>query len=108
MFMYESTLTRRPLYSVSPHFRRMITGSLILNHVAEGELEWFFMFGYMCVCVCLCVCVCVCVGMEALGWDNVSAKRKKSCVGRREGGINVQSLKHRAGIEWYELKGNSG
>ncbi len=51
MFMYESTLTRRPLYSVSPHFRRMITGSLILNHVAEGELEWF-----SCLVTCACVC----------------------------------------------------
>lgn len=51
MFMYESTLTRRPLYSVSPHFRRMSTGSLILNHVAEGELEWF-----LCLVACACVC----------------------------------------------------
>lgn len=55
MFMYESTLTRRPLYSVSPHFRRMITGSLILNHVAEGELEWF-----SCLVTCACACRCVC------------------------------------------------
>lgn len=62
-----------------------------------------FMFGYVCVCVR----VGVCVGMEALGWDNVSAKKKMLC-GAEGGGINVQSLKHRAGIEWYELKGNSG
>lgn len=45
-----------------------------------------FMFGYVCVCVCLCLCVCVCVGMEALGWDNVSAKKKN--VVWAEGGGN--------------------
>ena len=64
MFMYESTLTRRPLYSVSPHFRRMITDSLILKYAAQGELDWFNIW--------LCVCACV--------WDfvdkDVSAKRR--------------------------------
>lgn len=47
----------------------------------------------------------VSVGMEALGWDNVFAKNEVWGGGR---GINVQSLKHGTGIEWYELKGNSG
>lgn len=73
MFMYESTLTRRPLYSVSPHFRRMITGSLILNYAAEGELEWFS---------CLVTCACVCRnGSFRMG----QRLRDKCCVGRREG-----------------------
>lgn len=75
MFMYESTLTRRPLYSVSPHFNRMITGSLILNYITEGELEWFYVWLRGCMSVCVC--------MEGLGWDNVSAKN--GVVGRREG-----------------------
>lgn len=100
MFMYESTLTRRPLYSVSPHFRRMITGSLILNYVAEEELEWFAR-----LVAWVCVCVCVGIGMEGLGWDNVSAQNDVWGGGK---GIHVQSLKHWTGIEWYELKGNSG
>lgn len=75
MFMYESTLTRRPLYSVSPHFRRMITGSLILNCVAEGELDWF---------LCLVVSACVCrYGRFRMGQRRLC---QKGYVGRSEEG----------------------
>lgn len=80
MFMYESTLTRRPLYSVSPHFRRMITGSLILNYVAEGELEWFAR-----LVAWVYVCVCVCGGGYRNGRFGMGQRlREKWCVGRRE------------------------
>lgn len=63
MFIYESTLMRRPLYSVSPHFRRIITGSLILK--IWGVRFGFFYLGrrgWGFACVCMCVCVRVCVG----------------------------------------------
>lgn len=80
MFMYESTLTRRPLYSVSPHFRRMITGSLILNCIAEGELDWF---------LCLVVSACVCRDGKFRMGERRSAK-KGMWGGVRK--INIQSL----------------
>lgn len=82
MFMYESTLTRRPLYSVSPHFSRMITGSLILIlHPADVELEWFFMF--VCVSVCMYVYICACVCMCSNGRFGMEQRlRGKKMVGR--------------------------
>lgn len=39
MFMYESTLTRRPLYSVCPHFNRMMTSSLILSFALQSVIR---------------------------------------------------------------------
>ena len=39
MFIYESTLINRPWYSVWPHLRRIITGSLILFSVSLHSLD---------------------------------------------------------------------
>lgn len=86
MFMYESTLTRRPLYSVSPHFRRIITGSLILKYTAERELDWFNIW--------LCVRV----------WDGICGQR---CLREKayEGGLTYSPCSMGRGLSGTNSRG---
>lgn len=97
MFIYESTLMRRPLYSVSPHFRRIITGSLILK--IWGVRFGCFYFGrrgWGFACVCMCVCVCVSGGMEGVaGIENIldwASPRQEGVWLSGGEGLNLQSL----------------
>lgn len=71
--MYESTLTRRPLYSVWPHFRRTMTSSLTLGKTwLTGPVV-----------------------------EREEAERRKGRLMLRMG--NVQVLEHRPGVLGYEL-----